>query len=102
MYIAIASMSILAVGMILFVMVRGVQSTGYQQYVPHVVLFLIFVCAVLQMANLGLLKKAGASELTFNATLDLLAAVYVAAVVYSFTTDEMAKVRAASFGHFYY
>jgi hypothetical protein len=112
MYIAIGVMSLLAVAIIMFVMKKGIAKDGYLKYMPHVVLFLIVLSMILQISNLAMFNKAEASELTFNATLDMLATVFVTVVMVSYVLNSedagaapdvaAAATAANAFGHFYY
>lgn len=113
MYIAIGSMSILAVAIIMFMMKTGVKTEGAQKYLPMVVMGLVALSMILQITNLSMLKAGDAGELTFNATLDLLSTVYVALLVYGLTMTSAASSAATAaaataaadntaFGHFYY
>lgn len=111
MYIAIGAMSLLAVAIIMFAMKKGIAKEGMMMYMPHVVMGLIVISMILQISNLAMFKKAEAPELTFNATLDMLATVFVTVVMVSYVlnsedagaADLGSEVKkAAEFGHFYY
>ncbi len=113
MYIAIGAMSMLAVAIILFLMSGRMTDAAKTKNMSFAVIGLIGVFMILQIANLSMLKKAEAKEMTFNATLDLFSTIFVTLVVVSYgmnvetaaaadAVTTAAEAGKTAFGHFYY